>query len=257
MTLRHSTVMAAAEGTNEWIWTHQEYQDWENQQSGILWIQGKPGSGKSVLAKTIYAKLARESPDLVCSWFYSRQFGQKTITHDSLLRAFLQQMLSCEPKLFGHYEDVYRNLPPEGWSAGAMKAVLVGIANSGKKMICIIDAMDESASGEGKWSRYDILNFLEQLAFQSPTSCAKIIVLSRPIDEDQYFQDESCYRIILQDSNRSDIIRVIEIGVESIHHVLHPPRREGKRVSLADAGAQEETAWKGQSSYAAVLSHSC
>lgn len=41
------------EGTTKWIWTHPSYKAWTKEESAILWIQGKPGSGKSVLAKAI------------------------------------------------------------------------------------------------------------------------------------------------------------------------------------------------------------
>lgn len=224
--LRRSAIVDAAEGTNEWIWSHPEYQEWESESSGILWIQGKPGSGKSVLAKTIQTRLGKETQDLVCSWFYSRDFGQKAISHDSLLKAFLQQMLSREANLFSVYQDVYRNLPSGEWPRDAMQTVLVRIANSGKKLVCIVDAMDESSSDEGSWSRQDLLYFLDRLAFEAPASNAKIIVLSRPIQEDEYFQYR-CYRIILQDSNQADIRRLVEIGLESIHHVMHS-RRDNK-----------------------------
>ncbi|KIK64517.1 hypothetical protein GYMLUDRAFT_40026 [Collybiopsis luxurians FD-317 M1] len=35
-------------GTGQWILTHPEYQKWKGRPS-ILWIQGKAGSGKTVL----------------------------------------------------------------------------------------------------------------------------------------------------------------------------------------------------------------
>ncbi|KAE9393572.1 hypothetical protein BT96DRAFT_923980 [Gymnopus androsaceus JB14] len=36
------------EGTGEWILNHPEYVEWK-QNPGILWIQGKAGSGKTIL----------------------------------------------------------------------------------------------------------------------------------------------------------------------------------------------------------------
>ncbi|KAE9389600.1 hypothetical protein BT96DRAFT_926465 [Gymnopus androsaceus JB14] len=38
-----------AEGTGEWILNHLEYVKWK-QNSGKLWIQGKAGSGKTILS---------------------------------------------------------------------------------------------------------------------------------------------------------------------------------------------------------------
>ena len=50
---RRDQITRAETGTNEWIWSYGPYVEWATEASGILWIQGKPGSGKSVLAKSI------------------------------------------------------------------------------------------------------------------------------------------------------------------------------------------------------------
>ncbi|KIK63517.1 hypothetical protein GYMLUDRAFT_41192, partial [Collybiopsis luxurians FD-317 M1] len=44
------------EGTGQWILNHPEYQKWKGKPS-ILWIQGKAGSGKTVLSTTIWEDL--------------------------------------------------------------------------------------------------------------------------------------------------------------------------------------------------------
>lgn len=52
-----SQVGPAAVGTASWIWTHPVYCSFSAQNSCILWIRGKPGSGKSVLARAIHQQL--------------------------------------------------------------------------------------------------------------------------------------------------------------------------------------------------------
>ncbi|KAE9408023.1 hypothetical protein BT96DRAFT_59180 [Gymnopus androsaceus JB14] len=45
-----SAVDKKAEGTGEWILNHMQYIKWIEETGGILWIQGKAGSGKTVLS---------------------------------------------------------------------------------------------------------------------------------------------------------------------------------------------------------------
>lgn len=108
---RRDQIQEAEIGTNEWVWHHPLYKQWEQANSGILWVEGKPGSGKSVLAKSIQKGLAptlpRRATDLsasdapltyaaasLCStrfvrsvmplvgdWYYSTRHGEEGMSH--------------------------------------------------------------------------------------------------------------------------------------------------------------------------------
>ncbi|KAH8755987.1 hypothetical protein F5883DRAFT_365440, partial [Diaporthe sp. PMI_573] len=139
-------------GTTDWLWEHQEYGRWRNQAAGILWIEGKPGSGKSVLAKSILgqglSKLSSASKDgIICDWFYTTRGGDLLMAHRSLMRSILFQLLKQRPSLFHHFADEYRAAPPgtsEWVQVDSMKRILTSIATSGQHAICVVDAMDES-----------------------------------------------------------------------------------------------------------------
>ncbi|KAF9065843.1 hypothetical protein BDP27DRAFT_1071877 [Rhodocollybia butyracea] len=45
-------------GTGDWILSHPEYIQWCQGKPGILWIQGKVGSGKTILSTYIIKKFA-------------------------------------------------------------------------------------------------------------------------------------------------------------------------------------------------------
>ncbi|KAH7869852.1 uncharacterized protein C8R40DRAFT_1073803 [Lentinula edodes] len=51
-------------GTGVWIFDHLIYNAWR-EEHGILWIQGKAGSGKTVLLSTIIENLSKNSPSQV------------------------------------------------------------------------------------------------------------------------------------------------------------------------------------------------
>ncbi|KAK3299555.1 uncharacterized protein B0H64DRAFT_371884 [Chaetomium fimeti] len=106
------------EGTNLWIWKHEEYKAWYAARRGILWIEGKPGSGKSVLASSMQkqivtswereaAGISEHSPSrdgspasIIAGWFYSTRLGDVGTSHSSLLRSLVYQILCQEQSVF-------------------------------------------------------------------------------------------------------------------------------------------------------------
>lgn len=61
MFARRDQVNTALPNTYQWIWDNSKYKDWYSAEgtdkSSILWVQGKPGSGKYTLAKMIRKSL--------------------------------------------------------------------------------------------------------------------------------------------------------------------------------------------------------
>src|SRR6266480_2856234 len=156
-TVRRDEIADAQPGTIDWVWSHRSYVEWKEETCSILWIQGKPGSGKSVLAKSI---LEHRSPvdasssgpkealdndgSLVCDWFYSTRGGADLMAHQSLMQSLLYQMLSKRPSLFRHFKRQYRRYPPlskEWVNLDALEEILTQIAAARTRSICVVDAM--------------------------------------------------------------------------------------------------------------------
>ena len=234
---RRDQVAHAEEGTNEWIWSHPEYRAWEETKSSILWIQGKPGSGKSVLAKSIQERLAslpgqdplatqnmlftRSSCSSVVSWFYHGRGGPVGISHESALKSILYQLLDQDRSLFQFYESTYRELRCPGtshcrWSTDQLRAVLSRMAaagDNGPQIVSVVDDMDESEGmPRHDRSREQILSLFSSLVNESRI---KMIVLSRParVIEREF---RYCHHIVLEDENQNDIDRVVDAGLRSL-----------------------------------------
>lgn len=56
MGAREANIERPARNTCEWIYTNATFRQWEAQINTLLWIKGKPGSGKSTLMKSLYQK---------------------------------------------------------------------------------------------------------------------------------------------------------------------------------------------------------
>ena len=116
MTSREENIPDAHVGTFEWIFKdgvggyrchHNDYLSWLEKGSGIFWICGKPGSGKSTLMRYIYGhrrtslalKKWAGNRSVVASAFFLWNPGNASlqITFSGLLRTLLYQVL-CQRK---------------------------------------------------------------------------------------------------------------------------------------------------------------
>lgn len=114
---------------------------------GILWIEGKPGSGKSVLAKSVSNKhkvmlgserdrrrrdgeehsLSGNSLMLFSDWYYSIRSNATARNHRFLFQSILFQWLQQNPAIFPLFVSEYRQKEPlsESWiSINSLKRII-------------------------------------------------------------------------------------------------------------------------------------
>ncbi|KAL6792772.1 hypothetical protein J3E68DRAFT_407377 [Trichoderma sp. SZMC 28012] len=241
--LRRDKVASADEGTNDWIFAHDAYKEFQREDSGVLWIEGKAGSGKSVLAKFLLQKLqslpnpnrAADLKDIVVDWFYSRRDGEIMMAHSSMLRSIVYKVFKDSQETFDCCKAYYqeRQLQPDGssgeWSLDDLQCILKSIVSSSMPIICILDGLDESTANEKfQRTRETILRNLVELAL-IPGSRIKFIMLSRPAPDivmrfNSYVEStapsKKCHKIILQHENRQTILRIIDNGLVAIKKVM-------------------------------------
>lgn len=240
--MRKGQVPPAADGTTSWIWSHPLYIKFARASSGILWIRGKPGSGKSVLARSIQRRLLEElcsgelraDPTLVGDWFYHRRRGGGYVRHESFVRSVLFHFLDQQPSLFDQFfQDTYRPMDPRKaapWTYEILVDILKAICQSTVRIVCIIDAVDEAEST-------NVISLIQSLIGPDISSNAKFIVLSRPnVQIERHIQAGPT--IVVEDENANDIKRIVELGLSSLQNALHslnfnksaPPSRPNRMV---------------------------
>lgn len=209
---RRSLVKQPFGDTGEWIWRHESFLRWTTS-AGVLWIKGKPGSGKSTIARMItdvlgpygnpsrlpdsYAATIKPEHAVVADFFYSARMGERATRHFYMLRSILYQILSQNHSLYPHYRSSYRHLMESGyenlsWGMQDFKRVFENIVEDASperpRVCCVLDGFDESddcddVGGEEctMSNNVRLLSWLSNLAVQQgPKSWLKIIVLSRP-----------------------------------------------------------------------------
>ncbi|KAK3181463.1 hypothetical protein K4F52_007173 [Lecanicillium sp. MT-2017a] len=174
---RQAKIVDAVDDTCKWLLYHETVIEWTRQHRGILWIKGKPGSGKTTLMK--YALDALPSlygtDTLAISFFFHGRGHELQKNPIGLFRSLLHQLLKrvpgALPDLIHHFEDKRRTEGESGekwqWHLQPLKAFLKSsLPKILKKfpVMLFIDAVDEC----GETSAVELIGFLKRLLLSLP-----------------------------------------------------------------------------------------
>ena len=167
----------------------------------MLWIEGKPGSGKSVLARHIEQYLATKISTTastkhgatqlvtkynIAAWYFSVREGIAFRDHRKMLRGLLFQLLEQDHSLFWYFMTPFRrrqqvqHMHQWTWHAQDMQSVLRFIVERSVSLpICMIDGLDKSDKIDTKSiKRSSIILSFRDLA--KPGVRMHILLLLRP-----------------------------------------------------------------------------
>lgn len=218
---RQFEVKIAHTNTFEWIFDEgsekQQFARWLRCSSGIFWIGGKAGSGKSTLMKfladndrlrTFLDEWSGGHKLLIASHFFWNAGTTMQKSQEGLLRTLLFQILADSPELIpiicpdrwvsGNTRNASSCL--EAWSLPELSRALEAIAGLDHlpaRLCLLIDGLDEYDSDHSK-----IIQVIKTLA-KSPH--IKLCVSSRPWTVFVDAFDSSDSKFYLQDLTRNDI----------------------------------------------------
>ncbi|KAL7896637.1 purine and uridine phosphorylase [Trichoderma sp. TUCIM 5745] len=187
--IRYEKISEEYEGSFKWIWTHNEYESWStSDKSKLLYIQGKPGSGKSTLMKYFNRNVLFENSPaqktIMARFFYSFRDGELQRSH---------YKFRAHQRSGTHLE----------WSYDSLKRTLKSLQDyrTSNRFYLIIDAIDESDESD----RRDILGFLIELCSKMKHSVVKIFMASRPVAQLEARRDQFHNFIKLDEMTKVDI----------------------------------------------------
>ncbi|KAF8540313.1 hypothetical protein BDD12DRAFT_33818 [Trichophaea hybrida] len=247
---RYKNIAAHHELTLEWLLKSDEYNSWISSKfSSTLFIEGKPGSGKSTLVRFLRDKLVSSlhdtKPDIIADFFYSSRDGELHQSHEIMLQSLLYHILQADESCFELFQETYRLLPQLGlpssdgivkWTYNSLKKILqeCSIRQRKSKLVIIVDALDESDSCD---HRQDILMLLCKLA-ATEGNCVKLCLASRPINDlpKGFDSNPGYYRLLLQDKNMQDIEKYTRSFLNELPvHLDHENKEEALGYILKNA----------------------
>ena len=157
-------------GTCGWILNHTCYQKWINSRHGLLWINGKPGSGKSTLmaylSKVTQGILASDQV-LSLNFFFHRHGAELQKNVEGMLLSLLSQVYMNISATRNTVSHAFRDKQIFGevgkardWQIKKLKDLLSDtILHVVRKIIIFVDALDEA----GEQGAREVAEFFYQL----------------------------------------------------------------------------------------------
>ncbi|KAH8763535.1 hypothetical protein F5882DRAFT_20290, partial [Hyaloscypha sp. PMI_1271] len=214
MRFRQDEVQDTRADSCDWILEHKAYKSWIDDQHGLLWIKGKPGSGKSTLMKRIYKENATQE-NIRLAFFFHRRGVQLQQTSIGMLRTISHQLISQsasaravfralynEKKSFGHYGLDWE------WHDAELRQALksaLAVATKSHAISIFIDALDEASESSAESIVAYIYEVNEDL--QGSASQTRICFSCRhyPI-----FSLNMGFEICMEEENNDDISACID-----------------------------------------------
>lgn len=200
---RYDDIIDAHRMTFQWIYERPElgFVDWLKAGTGVYWVTGKAGSGKSTLMKLLFKdqrtqkNLPKDTENTVVAGFFFHDRGQNALlkSHEGLFRAILHSILSRYPRLIPltlrrrwgmigeDIESRSNHARAQPWTIAELKTGFLALASQKElriRICLLIDGLDEF-SGEHR----DIVDTLAGILPSSDDSWARVqmCVSSRPL----------------------------------------------------------------------------
>jgi hypothetical protein len=106
---RRGNIEAPHRQTCQWILDCDKYKQWRSQSSGLLWIKGNPGAGKSTLMSFLYGHICdkRSGDKIYLDFFFSARGSELQRTPLGMLRSLLNQILGQDSSVRHLVEGIY------------------------------------------------------------------------------------------------------------------------------------------------------
>ena len=185
---RLMTLRTAKAKTCEWFLSNPEYMQWQSNDqrehhSGLLWIKGKPGAGKSVLMKYLFSEAKKASQNkgpqrpIVISFFFNARGEMLEQSTLGCYRSLLLQLFEKAPELQVALDDLStstaRFIEKNGWNPETLTQVLtcaIDLLSAERPLTCFVDALDECE----EWEVRNMVSFFEDLGDRFPASRTRL-----------------------------------------------------------------------------------
>ncbi|KAJ5987082.1 hypothetical protein N7451_011447, partial [Penicillium sp. IBT 35674x] len=132
-----------------WILENEEFKQWQNSPSSLLWIRGDPGKGKTMLLCGIIDELSSTLEAANVSFFFCQATDSRINTATAVLRGLIYSLVEKQPSLLCHVKARYsqsgKTLFQDTNAWHALSKIFTDILRDPaiQRTYLIIDALDE------------------------------------------------------------------------------------------------------------------
>lgn len=224
MCMQGSDIDEEAKGTCKWLDQHTIYRMWLDMHQGLLWIKGKPGSGKSVILKhalQVSDQVNSLQGRVLVSFFFHGRGSNLQKSTSGLFRSILHQILDQIPDLSTEFANTFRKkkevIGPYGqkwqWGEGELRDLFKSFVTKAANLIGLriyIDALDECFTTDAK----GLLRMFQILLEALPNESALQVCLS--CRHDPLMSLPGRLEISMERENQHDIETYVETELNRI-----------------------------------------
>jgi phosphatidylglycerophosphatase A len=133
-------------GTGNWFLNSTEFTSWKTNLGSFLWLYGKPGSGKSILAGSIIERVMNHRrPGMAVAFFFFDFADSEKQHHEKMIRSLITQLSTQNSHVPQALDSLFSscsngNIQP---SLESLLSLLREIIEQFHETFVIIDALDE------------------------------------------------------------------------------------------------------------------
>ncbi|KAG4291608.1 hypothetical protein FPRO06_13829 [Fusarium proliferatum] len=164
---RYETLGSPADQTCHWLFDDENFHNWLNGRNqeryqGLIWIKGKPGSGKSMLMGEAFRRATRRqaeasTPSQTAAFFFSGKGDEHEHSGFGLFRSLIYQLCSKNALFMQSFREICDAKTKTGcfmaseaiaWQEAELKAALENmiLQKTSSKLLIFVDALDECDS---------------------------------------------------------------------------------------------------------------
>jgi hypothetical protein len=163
-------------GTGQWLFRAPEFQNWMSGRCPWLWISGRVGSGKTVLASQAIEHIANRirprRSEVIAYFYFSWKDDQGPPPYQTLLLSLIVQLVDRQGDLLPDLQDAFVQ---DDQNVGLLESIVLQLLHLQVRAYIVIDALDECPSD---WcQRQNVLDGLHRLS--TAAKHVRILVTSR------------------------------------------------------------------------------
>ncbi|KAI0543744.1 hypothetical protein F4679DRAFT_567608 [Xylaria curta] len=157
MMAREEFVANPQSETCQWIYHDRQYKEWITNRKPLLWIKGNPGSGKSILMKSLYKQRKQDlkgSQTVLLRFFFNARGSDMEKSREALYRTLLHSLIQESPLMLCEVLALYLEKETRGKIVRWQTPELVDVFHDRLKNLqtssieILIDALDECSEAE-------------------------------------------------------------------------------------------------------------
>jgi protein SERAC1 len=206
--------------TCTWLFESQQYIQWSTRQNldfhqGLLWIKGKPGSGKSTLMKEAHRRATTDDEaqnKIIMAFFFNARGNEYERSASGLFRSLVHQLANNDEKALSDLVELYLANKEIGgrvlsWEQAELEALLSDHLSRprDKRIDIYLDALDECNESDAR----NIVEFFRERTFSgfSLGTNLNVCFSSRHYPNISVSQ---CPEVMVEGRNGKDIAKYVE-----------------------------------------------